>query len=93
MSNTLFITVGQFHRLDSTDNDYNVVVIAADAYGQDVLTFDDEDHLLECYPTQEELVKGILKLPAFYGAALFNVNDDTYKLDAVNSVTVQGYPQ
>ena len=92
MSNTLFITVGNFARLDNPD-DVNVVVLASDSYGNETLTFDDADHLLNCYPTQDDLITGILKLPAFYGAASFNAAGDTYELDAVSSVTVQGYPQ
>lgn len=92
MSNTLYITVGQFHRLDSTDNDYNVVVIAADSYGQDVMTFDDEQHLCDCYPTKEDLVVGVLQLPAFEGSAVIK-DDGTYELDAVGSVIIQGYPE
>lgn len=92
MSNALYITVGQFHRLDSTDNDYNVVVIAADSYGQDVLTFDDEQHLAECYPTKEDLISTVLQLPAFRGAAVFK-DDGTYELDAVGSVIIQGFPE
>lgn len=91
MSNTLFITVGNFARLDQPD-DVNVVVLASDSYGNETLTFDDEEHLLNCYPTQEDLVAGIIKLPAFYGAASFSP-DGTYELDAVSAVTVQGFPQ
>lgn len=92
MSNTLYITVGQFHRLDSTDSDYNIVVIAADSYGQDVLTFDDEEHLLDCYPTEDDLIRAVLQLPAFDGSAVFR-DDGSYELDAVGSIIIQGYPK
>lgn len=92
MSNTLYITVGQFHPLSSTDSDYNVVVIAADSYGQDVMTFDDEQHLQDCYPTKEDLIVGVLSLPAFEGSAVIKA-DGTYELDGVGSVIIQGYPE
>lgn len=91
MSNTLYINVGQFHRLDYPD-DVNVVVIAADAYGQDVLTFDDEQHLRDCYPTKEDLIRAVLQLPAFEGGAIVR-DDGTYHLDAISNVTVQGFPE
>lgn len=91
MSNTLYITVGNFSRLDQPD-DTNIVVIASDSYGQDVLTFDDEEHLVECYPTKEDLIAAVLQLPAFEGSAIFN-DDGTYELEAVGSVIIQGFPE
>lgn len=90
MSNPLYITVGNFARLDQP-NDTNVVVLASDSYGNETLTFDDVDHLLTCYPTEEALVEVVLQLPEFEGAATFN-EDGMYELDAVSDVIVQGFP-
>ena len=90
MSNTLNITVGTFAQFDAPYT--KVCVIAADSYGQDVLTFDDIDHLLACYPTQEDLIYGVLKLPAFDGAAIVH-DDGTYELDSVGTVEVHGFPE
>lgn len=91
MSNTLSITVGNFSRLD-LPGVTSVIVIACDSYGNDVLTFDDEDHLLTCYPTKEDLIVSILRLPSFECAAIFN-QDGTYELDYVSGVSVQGFPE
>lgn len=91
MSNALRISVGNFSRLNQPD-DYNVVVIAVDSYGQDVMTFDSVEHLLECYPTENDLIAAVLALPAFDDGAVFKA-DGTYELTLFGSVEVQGYPK
>lgn len=91
MSNILYVTVGNFIPLDQPES-VNIVVLAQDSYGRDAMTFDDTDHLLNCYPTKEDLVAGIVQLPAFNGVASLKA-DGTYELDAASSVIVQGFPQ
>lgn len=90
MSNTLNISVGTFAQFNAPY--IKVCVIAADSYGQDVLTFDDKDHLLDCYPTKEDLIRAVLQLPAFEGGAIVR-DDGTYDLDAISNVIVQGFPE
>lgn len=91
MSNTLFITVGTFTPLDRPE-DSNVMVAACDSYGNEMMSFEDTDHLLNCYPTKDDLIAGILKSSHFEGAAIFNP-DGTYELDAATAVIIRGYPQ
>lgn len=90
MSNPLYISVGTYAQFDQPHT--QVVVLASDSYGSDALTFDDVDHLLDVYPTEEDLVATVLQLPTFEGAATFK-GDGTYDLDAVSFVIVQGFPE
>lgn len=93
MNNTLTIAVGTFAILDNPEETSALIVLADDAYSTDSMTFDDVDHLLACYPTQDELIKGVLGLPAFAGAAEFDA-DGSYTLDpTVSEIVVKGYPQ
>lgn len=91
MSNILYITVGEFRPLNQHESD-NVIVLASDQYATEALTFDDIEHLKLCYPTKEDLTVGVLALPAFEGAAIFN-DDGTYEFDTVSSVILEGYPE
>ena len=90
MSNILNISVGTFAQFDAPYT--KVCVIATDSYSQDVLTFDDKDHLLECYPTKEDLITTVLRLDVFDGCAAF-AEDGSYQLDECTSVIVQGFPE
>lgn len=92
MNNTLAIAVGTFAILNNPEETSALIVLASDVYSTDSLTFDDVDQLLACYPTQEDLIKGVLRLPAFAGAAEF-ASDGSYKLDpTVSDIVVKGYP-
>lgn len=89
MNNTLTINVGTFAQFDHPYT--KVCVIASDLYSQDVLTFDDKEHLLNCYPSKEDLIVGVLKLPVFHGGAIV-YEDGTYELDSIQAVVVNGFP-
>lgn len=92
MSNTLYITVGEFKAYNQFGDDGQTVVLAGDSYGNDTLTFDDVEHLKTVYPTKEDLIRAVLGLPTFEGAAIL-YDDGTYELDSVGSVIVEGYPE
>lgn len=92
MSNTLYITVGEFKAYNQFGDDGQTIVLASDSYGNDVLTFDDVAHLKTCYPTKEDLIRAVLDLPAFTGAATI-YKDGSYQLDCVDKVIVEGYPE
>lgn len=89
MSNTIYITVGEFSTLGDSDSK-SIVVIVGDSYGDAHLTFDDVDHLLDVYPTEADLIEGVLQLPAFDGVG--KREGDKFVLIEGNSLVVQGYP-
>ena len=89
MSNVLYIRVGTF---SMPGFEKQTVVLAADQYSDATMTFDDKEHLLYCYPTQEDLILEVLKLPAFEGGAII-YKDGTYELDSISAVCVEGYPE
>lgn len=87
MNNPLYITVGHGAR----QRGGGVTVVADDYFSVDVMTFDNVDHLLACFPTKDELAAEVLRMPVFTGAAVFK-SDGTYQLEAVSAVVVQGFP-
>lgn len=89
MSNTIYITVGEFSTLGD-DESKSIVVIIDDSYGDAHLTFDNVDHLLDVYPTEDELIEGVLQLPAFVGVG--KREGDKFVLFEGNSLIIQGYP-
>lgn len=90
MSNTIYITVGKFVTLGEDEGE-SIVVIAGDSYGNEHLTFDDVDHMLDVYPTEADLIEGILQLPAFEGVG--ERKGDEFVLHEGNTVIVQGFPR
>ena len=93
MSNTLYITIGTFVPLDQRFTSHDVItVLASDAYGTDYMTFDDIEHFKAVYPTEDDLIMGVLNLTAFDGGAIFN-KTGSYELAGISSIVVQGYPE
>ena len=90
MSNVLNIVVLNCQRVGYPE-DKTVVALASDHYGDAVMTFDDMDHLKDCYPSKEDLIVAVLCDPAFEGGAII-YQDGTYELDSISAIEVEGYP-
>lgn len=91
MSNVLNIDVGKFRTLTESEG-ASVTVSVSDTYVHLFgMTFDDVDHLLTMYPTKEELVRAVLKLPAFEDTVVWD-KDGNYTLDLITDINVKGFP-